>query len=56
MLIESGTETAVRVSKTAPLGRNNRLSIGNSPSGEMLGSKLIYLEAGSGARLLSLLK
>jgi putative glycerol-1-phosphate prenyltransferase len=53
MLIESGTETAVqRVSKTAPLGRNNLdLALATAQAGEMLGSKLIYLEAGSGARL-----
>ncbi|MFQ3173850.1 MAG: phosphoglycerol geranylgeranyltransferase [Flavobacterium sp.] len=53
MLIESGTETAVeRVSKTTPLNRNNLdLVLATAQAGEMLGNKLIYLEAGSGARL-----
>ena len=53
MLIESGTETAVeRVSKTTPMDRNNLdLALATAQAGEMLGSKLIYLEAGSGARL-----
>jgi phosphoglycerol geranylgeranyltransferase len=53
MLIESGTETAVeRVSKTKPLDRYNLdLALATAQAGEMLGSKLIYLEAGSGARL-----
>jgi phosphoglycerol geranylgeranyltransferase len=53
MLIESGAETAVgRVSKTTALDRNNLdLALATAQAGEMLGSKLIYLEAGSGARL-----
>jgi phosphoglycerol geranylgeranyltransferase len=53
MLIYSGTETAVeRVSKTTPMDRNNLdLALATAQAGEMLGSKLIYLEAGSGARL-----
>jgi len=52
ILIESGTETAVeRVSKTTPLDRNNiDLVLATAQAGEMLGSKLIYLEAGSGAK------
>jgi putative glycerol-1-phosphate prenyltransferase len=50
MLIESGTETATTC-KTAPLGRNNLDLALATAQGEMLGSKLIYLEAGSGARL-----
>ena len=52
ILIESGTETAVeRVSKTVPLDRNNpELAIATAQAGEMLGNKLIYLEAGSGAK------
>lgn len=52
MLIESGTKTAVeRVSKTIPLDRNNpELAIATAQAGEMLGNKLIYLEAGSGAK------
>jgi len=51
MLIESGTETAVeKVSKTKPLDRNNHdLALATAQAGEMLGNKLIYLEAGSGA-------
>ena len=52
ILIESGTETAVeRVSKTEPLDRNNlNLALATAQAGEMLGNKLIYLEAGSGAK------
>ncbi|PWA04573.1 geranylgeranylglyceryl/heptaprenylglyceryl phosphate synthase [Flavobacterium psychrotolerans] len=52
ILIESGTETAVeRVSKTKPLSRNNATYIlQTAQAGEMLGNKLIYLEAGSGAK------
>ena len=52
ILIESGTETAVeRVSKTNPLDRNNLdLVLATAQAGEMLGNKLIYLEAGSGAK------
>ncbi|WP_310556612.1 geranylgeranylglyceryl/heptaprenylglyceryl phosphate synthase [Flavobacterium sp.] len=53
ILIESGTETAVeRVSKTKPLDRNNpEYALQTAKAGEMLGNKLIYLEAGSGAKL-----
>lgn len=52
MLIESGTQTAVeRVSKTQPLDRNNiDYVVHTAQAGEMLGNKLIYLEAGSGAK------
>jgi phosphoglycerol geranylgeranyltransferase len=52
ILIESGNETAVaRVSKTKPLNRENLdLVLATAQAGEMLGNKLIYLEAGSGAR------
>ena len=52
ILIESGTETAVeRVSKTKPLSRNNiDYVVHTAQAGEMLGNKLIYLEAGSGAK------
>lgn len=52
ILIESGTETAVeRVSKTKPLDRNDLdLALATVQAGEMLGNKLIYLEAGSGAK------
>ena len=51
ILIESGTETAVeRVSKTKPLDRNNpQYILQTAQAGELLGNKLIYLEAGSGA-------
>jgi len=52
MLIESGSETAVaRVSTTKPLDRNNSdYAMHTAQAGEMLGHKLIYLEAGSGAK------
>ncbi|HEU4789695.1 MAG TPA: geranylgeranylglyceryl/heptaprenylglyceryl phosphate synthase [Flavobacterium sp.] len=52
MLIESGSETAVaRVSNTKPLDRNNSdYAMHTAQAGEMLGNKLIYLEAGSGAK------
>jgi len=51
ILVESGTETAVeRVSKTKPLDRNNpEYILQTAQAGELLGNKLIYLEAGSGA-------
>lgn len=53
LLIESGSETAVeRISKTKPLERNNLdLLLATAQAGEMLGNKLIYLEAGSGAKM-----
>ena len=53
ILIESGIETAVeRVSKTKPMDRTNiALAAQTALAGEYLGHKLIYLEAGSGARL-----
>ncbi|WP_281323654.1 geranylgeranylglyceryl/heptaprenylglyceryl phosphate synthase [Flavobacterium sp. IMCC34518] len=52
LLIESGDETAVaRVSNTKPLDRNNSdYVMHTAQAGEMLGHKLIYLEAGSGAK------
>ncbi|QBN18967.1 geranylgeranylglyceryl/heptaprenylglyceryl phosphate synthase [Flavobacterium nackdongense] len=52
ILISSGTQTAVeRVSQTKPLDRNNfDLALATAQAGEMLGNKLIYLEAGSGAK------
>lgn len=52
MLIESGSETAVeRVTQTKPLGRKNLdLVLATAQAGEMLGNKLLYLEAGSGAK------
>lgn len=53
ILIESGNETAVeRVSKTKPLDRNNsEYVLQTAQAGEFIGNKLIYLEAGSGAKL-----
>lgn len=52
LLIESGTETAVqRVSGTQPLARNNSHHAAMTAlAGQLLGKKLIYLEAGSGAQ------
>jgi phosphoglycerol geranylgeranyltransferase len=52
ILIESGSKTAVeRVSKTVPLDRNNLyLALATAQAGQMLGSRLMYLEAGSGAK------
>ena len=52
ILIESGIETAVeRVSKTKPLDRNNpEYILQTAQAGEFLGNKLLYLEAGSGAK------
>ena len=52
ILIENGKETSVqRVSKTKPLKRDNvRLIADTAKAGEYLGKKLIYLEAGSGAK------
>ena len=51
VLIENGKETAVqRVSQTKPMKRNDiRTIIDTAKAGELLGMKLIYLEAGSGA-------
>lgn len=53
ILIESGSKTAVeRISKTKPLARNNLEYVcQTAKAGEYLGNKLIYLEAGSGAKL-----
>lgn len=52
ILIESGSETAVeRVSKTKPLSRNNPDYVAQTAkAGELIGNKLMYLEAGSGAK------
>lgn len=51
LLIENGKETAVqRVSETKPIKRNDVQFIKDTAkAGELLGLKLIYLEAGSGA-------
>lgn len=52
VLIENGKETAVeRVSQTKPLDRNNiEYVCQTAKAGEYMGNKLIYLEAGSGAK------
>lgn len=52
ILIESGAETAVeRVSKTKPLSKNNMEYIAQTAkAGELIGNKILYLEAGSGAK------
>lgn len=51
ILIENGKETSVqRVTETQPLSRNNIQEIVHTAkAGELLGMKIIYLEAGSGA-------
>ncbi|MDO5978487.1 geranylgeranylglyceryl/heptaprenylglyceryl phosphate synthase [Flavivirga spongiicola] len=53
ILIENGKETAVeRVTGTEPLSRTNiQYIVDTAKAGELLGMKLIYLEAGSGAKL-----
>ena len=53
ILIDGGKETAIqRVSNTKPISQNNKELIKNtSKAGELLGKKLIYLEAGSGAKV-----
>jgi len=52
LLIDGGTETAVqRVSKTTPLAQDPLKEIVSTAlASEYLGQKLIYLEAGSGAK------
>ena len=51
ILIESGNETTVQlVSQTQPLPRNSvQQIVDTAKAGQLLGMKLIYLEAGSGA-------
>ncbi len=53
ILIEGGSQTAVAsVSKTIPLPRHNSdIAVATALAGEFLGNKLVYLEAGSGAKL-----
>lgn len=53
ILIDGGIETAVqRVSKTLPISQNNNTKIVDTAcAGMYLGNKLIYLEAGSGAKI-----
>ncbi|MCL4152057.1 UNVERIFIED_CONTAM: hypothetical protein GTU68_045550 [Idotea baltica] len=49
ILIENGKETAVqRVTETQPMSYNSEI-IDTAKAGELLGMKLMYLEAGSGA-------
>ena len=52
ILIESGNITAVeRVTETQPMSRKDSQSvIDTARAGELLGMKLVYLEAGSGAK------
>lgn len=51
ILIENGKQTAVeKVTNTKPISRDNIQNISDTAkAGELLGMKLIYLEAGSGA-------
>jgi putative glycerol-1-phosphate prenyltransferase len=51
LLVENGKQTSVeRVSKTQPLKRNAiETIVDTAKAGELLGMKLIYFEAGSGA-------
>ncbi len=53
ILIESGETTSVEyMSNTSPIPRTkNDIAAATALAGEMLGNKLIYLEAGSGAKL-----
>ena len=53
ILIESGQATAVeKVSQTEPIDRNDiQKVVATAQAGEMLGKRLIYLEAGSGAEI-----
>jgi putative glycerol-1-phosphate prenyltransferase len=52
ILIENGKETTVqKVTETQPITRSNIQNIADTAkAGELLGMKLIYLEAGSGAK------
>jgi len=52
MLIENGHSTSVEyISNTKPIPRNkNDIALATALAGEMLGLKMIYLEAGSGAK------
>lgn len=51
LLIENGKPTSIqKVTGTKPMSRNNiQLIVDTAKAGELLGMKLIYLEAGSGA-------
>ncbi|MFC4739334.1 geranylgeranylglyceryl/heptaprenylglyceryl phosphate synthase [Flavobacterium ponti] len=52
ILVENGKQSAVeRISQTKPLDRNNIDYVSQTAkAGEYMGNKLIYLEAGSGAK------
>lgn len=52
MLIEGGTTTSVEyISGTRPLPREkNDIAVATAVAGELLGLKMLYLEAGSGAK------
>ena len=52
MLIDSGSPTSVSyISNTQPIPRDKKdIALATALAGEMLGMKLIYLEAGSGAQ------
>lgn len=52
ILIDGGTETAVqRVSRTTPINQeDHKLTCHTALAGQYIGKKLIYLEAGSGAK------
>ena len=52
ILIDGGNKSAVeRVTGTAPMSQNNiQVIVNTALAGEYLGKKLIYLEAGSGAK------
>jgi len=52
MLIESGAKTSVEyISNTAPIpAEKTDIALATALAGEMLGNKMIYLEAGSGAK------
>ncbi len=52
MLVESGNYTSVEyISFTRPIPRNKvDIAVAHAVAGELLGMKLLYLEAGSGAR------
>lgn len=53
ILIDGGNKSAVeRISKTTPLSQENiQVIVDTALAGEYLGKKLIYLEAGSGAKI-----
>ena len=52
ILIESGAKTSVEyISNTAPIpSEKTEIAVATALAGEMLGNKIIYLEAGSGAK------